>query len=64
MNLPLDAEGSTCDSIGGVDRILGKEGADARFTFKVDAFVGVEGLDEVKHEKLHLFCKIQQGSPF
>ena len=36
------------DSKGGVARIWGKEGLGARFTFKVDDFVGEERLDEVK----------------
>ena len=41
-------EGSAHDSIEDVARILGKEGTDACFTFKVDVLIDAEGIGEVK----------------
>ena len=44
----FDAEGSTHDSVDIAVRILVKEVTDEWFTFKVDALLDAEVLDEVK----------------
>ena len=43
----FNAEGSTHNSANSVATILGKEGADACLTFKVDTLLDAEGLVEV-----------------
>ena len=53
----FDAEVSLRDSRGGAVRIWGKECADSHFTFKIDAFVGAERLDEVEYDALDVLFK-------
>ena len=44
----FDAEDSAHDSIDGVARVLAKEDADVRFTFKSDALIDSEEICRVK----------------
>ena len=46
----FDVEGSVCDSMDDRVRILGRQGVDPCFAFKVDALLDEEGLGKMKQQ--------------